>query len=420
MSSGRRIAGLVGAGLLLALSVYHFGYSAYASQRYGIVDFSIFLQRTAIFVDSGELYVAPDHPGAYAPAAPVYKFPPTFAMLLLPFVRLAPQTVYFSHWLLQIAFYLGCSALGLALLETSNRRLFALAGAMVALNFEPFFETLWRLQLETVILLLLTICLLCTVRRRERCAGVMLGIAAMLKIYPAFLLVYFLARRRWIVVLWTLATATLIQLAGLIVIGPEQNRLFYFEVLPLLLREVPQLSSENIGLARYALALFDFEPTTAKRLAQAVMLMLLAVSVYAVELNRRRAHGAPAAVELSLFLPLMLLAPPNSWVNYQLLLLLPIFVLLAQGVGPRPCWPVLLSTLVAALLMLFYRPCAEPTVGWPCARTPYFLGLQPLPRVLHDLGVDLRGLASLLVWGAACYLLLLPRRADKDASLTAG
>ena len=66
-----------------------------------------------------------------------------------------------------------------------------------------------------------------------------------------------------------------------------------------------------------------------------------------------------------------------------------------------------LTALAAYLLMLFYAPCAEPSAGWPCAQTPAFLGVAPLPRALHDGAVNARFLAPILIW-VACLIRLLP------------
>ncbi len=51
--------------------------------------------------------------------------------------------------------------------------------------------------------------------------------------------------------------------------------------------------------------------------------------------------------------------------------------------------------------MLFYWPCADPSFGWPCTRTPYFLGLFQWPRGFHDFMVDTRVLATILIWVAS-------------------
>ena len=189
---------LILAGALLLLSVFHFVQAAHNSRAFGFVDFPTFLAQAELYLITGELYVDASDPDAYGPSAAVYKFPPLFAMLLLPFVRGGvTEGVYVGHWILQILLYGASAALTLTAFRRQGGAVFVFAGALFALNFEPFFETLWRLQIETPILLLLVLALLAYQRRRQPWAGVAIGVGFMLKLYPAFMLLYFAARRGW-------------------------------------------------------------------------------------------------------------------------------------------------------------------------------------------------------------------------------
>ena len=405
-----RRAALAGAGALLALlSVVHFARSAHESRAHGFVDFPIFLAQARLFLLTGELYVDPASPTGFAPGAAVYKFPPLYGMLLLPLVRAGiDDRVYLAHWLLQIALYAVAVGLLLRWLRREAGPGFVFAGLLLALNFEPFFETLWRLQIETPLLLLLVLTLLAYGARRHGLAGAALGAAFLLKLYPGFLLLYLGLRRRWRALVGFGVAVVLLFVATWIVIGPQQNTAYFLRIVPVLLREQPDLTSENLSLARYLITLGALGPQAAKRVAQALVLALIAVSAIVV-LRREpaRASRLDHAVSFSLFVPLMLLAMPNYWVNYQLLLLLPVLVLLghASRRGPDAAGCALAGGL-AYVPMLFYRPCADPSVSWPCARTPYFLGLGELPRGFHDLMVSLRGVSAFLLWAALLSALL--------------
>jgi hypothetical protein len=289
------------------------------------------------------------------------------------------------------------------------RRGFAFAGVVLALNFEPFFETLWRLQIETPLLLLLAAGLLAYLERREGWTGAALGAGFMLKLYPAFLLLYFVLRRRLRVVAGFALVAALVLIASWIVIGPRQNQAYLFRILPVLLGEHPEASTENLALGRYLREPLGASPVVAGRVGQALVLPLLIVSAVVVA---RRSQAAAVdrlrrALAFSLFVPLMLLAMPNYWVNYQLLLLPPLLVLAchASRRGPDAAATVLVAGL-AYVPMLFYWPCADPSIPWPCARTPLFLGLAPLPRAFHDLMVALRGVSAFLLWAATLSALV--------------
>ena len=121
--------------------------------------------------------------------------------------------VYDGHWLLQLMLYLLAAALAAWALRPPRWQVFAVAAALAALNFEPFFETLFGLQVETLMLLLLAICLIALQRGRDPVAGVGLAVCGMLKIYPAFLLLYLLVKRRWAAIGWCAGASLLIAVA---------------------------------------------------------------------------------------------------------------------------------------------------------------------------------------------------------------
>jgi alpha-1,2-mannosyltransferase len=403
------------AALLLLLSVFHFVHAAHNSRAFGFVDFPIFLAQAELYLITGELYVDASDPESYGPAAAVYKFPPLFAMLLLPFVRGGvSDSVYLGHWVLQILLYAAAVGLLVANLRRQGGAIFAFVGTLLALNFEPFFETLWRLQLETPILLLLVLALVAYQTGRQPWAGIAIGVGFMLKLYPAFLLLFFALRRGWKVMVGFVAAVALIVIASLIVIGPGENAAYFFKILPLLFDEAPRVSTENLSPARHFQVLFGMDGAWAKRLAQLIVVPLIALTAFAVARRGPRPGDRLAvATAFSLFIPLMLLAMPNSWVNYQLLLLLPLLVLLCHCARPGPDRVALTALLAAAYLpLLFYWPCEAASVPWPCAQTPYFLGLVRLPRGFHDLMVDARALSPLLVWTGLFSVLFYGRGTD--------
>jgi hypothetical protein len=170
---------------------------------------------------------------------------------------------------------------------------------------------------------------------------------------------------------------------------------------------------ENVSLGRVFL-LLGAGPAASVWLLRGVTFATLALSVLVLR-RQRDVAVRDTAVELSLFVSLMLAAMPNSWANYQLLLLLPLLVLLARALEEHgPATGPALTALAAYALLLFYAPCEEPSVDWPCAATPAFLGLRPLARPLHDAMVNARFLAPLLLW-AACLGLLWGGKANKIA-----
>jgi Glycosyltransferase family 87 len=394
--SGRAAAAWFGAALALALSVGHFIFSARAVLRRGFADFPIFMARAADFLHTGRLYVSADDLAAYGPGTPVYKYPPFYALFLLPFAHADLRQVEFCHWVLQIAFYLLAVVLTVVALRPRHPLRFAIVAAIVALNFAPFFETLYGLQVETVLLLLLAVALLAMRRGYEVAGGLALGLAAMLKVYPIFLLLYLGLARRWRAAAGFLVAAALAFALSLAAFGTAQNRLYFTRILPTISQEYPERSAENVAFGRYARTLLGATPEVAKRVGQLIAVPLVMASAFAIYRGQRLRTGEEhTPLELSLFVSLMLLCLANSWTNYQLLLLVPILVLLAHAwARPRDRASVLAATLPCWGLLLLSE------------NTPRVEGFYPLPPRLHAALLDAKLASTLLAWGVLLALLL--------------
>jgi hypothetical protein len=224
-------------------------------------------------------------------------------------------------------------------------------------------------------------------------------------------------RRWWRAVISCIAAMILIQLVSLLVIGPGENYVYFFRILPSMLSETSFVNTENLGFGRYFQELLGLGALTAKRVSQLLVAASLGLSLWAVHRGRQVAdQQMRRTLELALFVSLMVLALPNSWVNYQLLLLVPYLVLVRQAlVAGRSGRAVLAVLLFGWVFLLFYAPCADPSVEWPCARTPWFLGLVQLPRGFHDLMVSLRILGTIAPFGVALTMMLRQRDASSSA-----
>jgi alpha-1,2-mannosyltransferase len=399
--SGRAAAVKLGAALALALSVGHFVFSARAVLRKGFADFPIFMAHATDFLHSGRLYVSADDLAAYAPGAAVYKFPPFYALFLLPFAHANLRRVETGHWALQIALYLLAVTLTVVSLRPRHPLRFAIVAAIVALNFAPFFETLYGLQVETELLLLVAVALLALLRGHDVLGGVALGLAAMLKVYPIFLLLYLGLTRRWRAIAGFFAAAAVALVLALAVFGPGQNRLYFTRILPEMLQERPDSTTENVAFGRYAQTLLGATPQVAKRMGQLLAVPLVIVSAIVVCRGRRQwPVEERVSLELALFVALMLLCLANSWTHYQLWLLLPILVLLAHAwARPRDRASVLAATIPCWGLLLLSD------------LTPRVEGFYPLPPRLHAALLNAKLVSTLLAWGALLALLL--RRPDE-------
>ncbi|MBI5356976.1 DUF2029 domain-containing protein [Candidatus Collierbacteria bacterium] len=75
------------------------------------------------------------------------------------------------------------------------------------------------------------------VRPFEALSGILFGLAAILKLTPAPLLIYFLFRKRWRTVWWFMVTIGILTIAGISVFGWDLTYYYYFKTIPQLMNE---------------------------------------------------------------------------------------------------------------------------------------------------------------------------------------
>src|SRR5262249_26585827 len=148
--------------------------------------------------------------------------PPVLAPLSLPLTWLPfPVTVFL--WLL----------VNVALLVRVGGWLgLSLRGSLALLAWPPLWCLVYIGQLELLILVLAMSSWRAAEAGRDWRAGLWLGVAASVKLYPAFFLLPFLWRWRVRIVLAAGAVFTLSQLGGLLAVGGSDMIRYYTEILP--------------------------------------------------------------------------------------------------------------------------------------------------------------------------------------------
>jgi hypothetical protein len=186
-------------------------------------------------------------------------------------------------------------------------------------------------QLNLVILFFLTLAWVADRADRTFLAGCLLGAAAALKIFPAFLFVYFVARRRWEAILG--GVLTLLALTGLTVavLGFHAYRAYIAEAIPRV--AMFRGSWRNASLVGFWTRLFEpavVGETIGPRLrsgglagaAIVASCLLITASIIRATLEARDREDRDRAFSLAVIG--MLLISPVTWDHSLLLLLLPI------------------------------------------------------------------------------------------------
>lgn len=296
--------------------------------------------------------------------------PPTSILLALPFALLPYPDATLAWNLVSLLAFVVTLWLVLRTLGFEPAGWLIFPAIVLLLIANPLRQQVNQGQLNLVLLLLLTGIWIADRSGRLRWAGLLLGAATAIKLFPGFLFLYFILRKRWTVVAFGIVgfvAATAITLA---VLGLDTYRSYVSEVLP-------QVSSYrngwiNASLAGFWVKWFDAGslspmplPGLPRHLPPVASLTTLSkaglfVSSLVVLLLWGRAVMRSGSIPLSdlafgLTLTTMLLISPITWDHYFVLLTLPLIQLWIGYSGARRA-RILLLVLVACLLMnpLYY------------------------------------------------------------------
>jgi alpha-1,2-mannosyltransferase len=203
----------------------------------------------------------------------------------------------------------------------------------------PLVNSLREGNITHIVLFFLVMALLLWRAGRDYAAGLVLGICAVLKLPLLLYGIYFLARRRWLVVAGGATTIGAMLLASLAVFGPDINIGWYeYCVEPFVGRAVPAFNVQSVDgflirLTTGDALLREWDPielSAAHAVARLAILAILYGGAFYLlrRADRRepmpRVAGALSVrdlLEFVLVLTLALLTSPLAWTHYYLLLL---------------------------------------------------------------------------------------------------
>ena len=158
--------------------------------------------------------------------------PPTSVVVALPFSRLDyPQATL--AWNLASLLALVISLWLIARAERLRCEWWVVFPVVtLALLCDPLQQQVNQGQLNLLLLLLLTLTWTADRSGRSRWAGVFLGLASAIKLFPALFFAYYVLRRRWPVVTTGALTLILATAVTLAVLGLDAYRSYAYEVMP--------------------------------------------------------------------------------------------------------------------------------------------------------------------------------------------
>jgi hypothetical protein len=281
--------------------------------------------------------------------------PPTSVLLALPLAQLTyPDAVLAWNTISLVALL---ASLGIvAVVLPVSRSLFLPVLALLTFC-HPLYGNLYQGQLTLILVLLVTLIWALDRSGHSNAAGIALGAAAAIKLFPAYLMVYFAARARLRPLLATVFSVVVLTLITVAVLGPETYRDYMQVVLP------AQTRFRSLGY-NYALAglwhkLFDPVgeggcmtplwscPAVA---LYGTLLSDLALTVIIAAFTYRARTRAQCDLAYASIVTAMLLVSPVSWDTSLPLLLVPIAVAARHADCTR--WMPAVLVLIVALIWM--------------------------------------------------------------------
>jgi hypothetical protein len=287
--------------------------------------------------------------------------PPASVLLALPFGRLDYADAMLAWNLLTFPLLLAAIALVVRELDMPFRPLSLIPAVALIVGAYPVVFQVDQGQINALLVFLLTAAWAADRRDRQALAGVLVGAAAALKLVPLFLLVYFVAARRWRAAVALVATFAALTGVALAVLGIDQVRAYLTEVLPAVHRRW-HTGWRNSSIEGFWMRLFGPQPEAGvipaadapargMRIANALRAAVVAACGWAAW-RARSVGGRDRAFAAALVG--MVLVSPITWGHYFVLLLLPLGLVWMRTPGFLP------RVLMWAVFVVLWLPDTVP------------------------------------------------------------
>lgn len=349
---------LVHAGWLVAVSVFRLNTGAPLQ----LLDFSSFFYAADSVFNLGQSPYAADLADAYGARFDfkVYPFvyPPSALPVFLPFaflgydsgaaVMLAANCAAFAYLTIKLA--------DMLIGPIPSRRIVILCLAILVV-FDPITRTFWNGQINLFVAILILLAWDRANQGRSLWAGVFLGLAVVLKTYPAVLFLVFLVRRDIRAIAAGAATVGGFIALSLLALPVEYWREWLFAVAPtadytdtpfeLVFSGHPKNQSFNGLFSRLAA-----DAGLAKGLAYSASALILAASAWCLvrlrQLDPARYHG----IGFSVLILATIFIAPWSWLHHYVFTLPAMIFLLAYAFDPENRFAVPVRRIAVALACL--------------------------------------------------------------------
>ncbi|GAB3503093.1 glycosyltransferase 87 family protein [Amycolatopsis cihanbeyliensis] len=286
-----------------------------------------------------------------------FTYPPAAALLFVPLAALPPGLCW---GLVTASSVLALTLVVRSCLRTGARRLpgaFAVAGlSLLALALEPVWKTLFLGQVNLLLMALVVLDVLVLCARGSRWSGVLVGVAAAVKLTPLIFLPHLLFTGRWRAALRGLGTFAGLQGLMFLLMPADAGR-YWAEAAsdPERVGAVHWIFNQSLnGMVSRATGLAPWSLGAAVGIAA-----LLAVpAIWLVVRLHRRGETAAALLVTAFY---ALLASPVSWSHHWVWAVPLIVLLLTRG---RTWWALAVTAFFASAVIMFVPNGGRAEFGW--------------------------------------------------------
>lgn len=305
------------------------------ASSYRLIDLNVYIGAAEALLRNGNLYDFTTERGYY------FTYPPFAALAMAP-LGLLPRDLVYGAWVAStlplLAITVAAAGGSIAAVWASRvgiRRRTLLAGAFVALAWTvPVWINMRYGQISLLLMAMVVVDFLWLKGKRPH--GVLIGVAAAIKLTPALFVVHFLLTRQWRAMVTAVATFVSAQLIALLVIPTDTWRFWTDAVFD------NSRYGDNVDGNRSIRGMLE-------RVDAPVLLVVAAVVlVTAIGLWRARSAefaGEPVTV-VAILGALSICVAPVGWQHHMTWLLVAVIVLAGT---PRRLW---LAVVLTALLMV--------------------------------------------------------------------
>jgi alpha-1,2-mannosyltransferase len=279
------------------------------------------------------------------------NYPPTFILAFEPLTRLSPRSAYFI-WMSVLFASIGAAIWMLVWQDASFSFWQKLSLTSLIVLFYPNFENVWGAQASPFLLVLLLIMFLADRRGHNAPAGMALGFACLLKVFPAVMFGYLILWKRWRTIGWAIATGT-VGLAITVALVGTRNSVDFLSRFGYLNGLLCPLSV--VAFVSHCFQLAARLPLSPKILqvglkisAPIAQFAVIGCAVKGTLGTSRNAEGQQRS--FALWLIAMVLLTPTAWAHYMTFFL-PMLVQLASAANRRLTRPLALLCGVGVYLL---------------------------------------------------------------------